>query len=149
MRAEFVRKGGEASADIGIVGTRHRKRRGVFALILEKRREDFGIPARLRPDLHHLHLRSNAKEEQRLFGMAVEVARPIGRGAARVGNDALERLRGAAFSRAHARRGCAGDRHQRNRDSGNDALKQCGPLASEWTAALARALRTLLRFVDS
>src|ERR1700683_4557923 len=149
MRGESLRKRGEAPADVGIVGTRYGKRCIVFALILEKGREDLGIPARLRPDLHHLHLRSNAKEEQRFFGMAVQVARTIGLRAARVGNDALKCRRSAIFSVSHARRGCAGDHHQRNRKSGYNALKQCGPLASEWTAALARTLRTLLRFVDS
>jgi hypothetical protein len=43
----------------------------------------------------------------------------------------------------------AGDDHQRDGEGGKNALKQCAPLASEWTAALARALRTLLRFIDS
>ena len=92
------------------------------------------------------HLRTQAEEEQRLLRMAIDVALAVGGGAVRVREDAIERFGRCLLG---ARRGRAGERHQRNGESGEGALQRCGHSAPERTAALTWALRTLLRFIDS
>jgi hypothetical protein len=63
-----------------------------LAAVPQDRREDIGVPARGGPDLHHRQVRLEAEEEQRLFRVAVDVARPIGFGPVIAGDGPIEAL---------------------------------------------------------
>ena len=147
MRCEPLLIGLGARADIGVVRTGRRQRRVVFALVLDERGNNFGVPTRLRPDLHDLHLRPQPEKEQ---GFLRDGERRHARG--RTLGDARQQESGRATRRSVSwvlLRGCAGGSHQRDSESSQCALMQCGHSASERAAALARTLRTFLRFIDS
>src|ERR1700692_3849782 len=78
--------------------------------------------------------------------MAEAITLAVGGGTMRLSNNPVERLGGRFLG---ALRRCAGGHHQCDGKSGQRALMQCGHSASERAAALARTLRTLLRFIDS
>ncbi len=95
-------------------------RRVVLALVAHQRRNDFGIPPRFRPDLHHPGLRTQAEEQQGLLWMPERVARPVLLRALRSRKDGIERLRRrlpvagrrASADQQHGEQPCGGQGRQ-------------------------------------
>ena len=65
-------------------------RRHVVALFLQVRCQDLGVPAAAGGDFHHGHVRTDAEEGQGLAGVAIRIARDVGRIAPGAGDGRIQ-----------------------------------------------------------
>ncbi len=93
-RREHRAVGVQPVLDVAAAGIGRNDRRVVLALVVHQRCDHLGIPTRLRPHLEHPGVRPDAEEEQRLLRMAVAVARAVGFGALRPGQNPIQLQRG-------------------------------------------------------